>query len=328
MSNLKVNEHELLAFDLEAKPIMDNYLSMLNLDTSDYTFAANYLWLSGGSGFYSIIENAFCFFLLSNGELTMILPPIGKRENVINAMRTCFSIMDQNNSIGLYTKIEYVDESLLSAFATDVEEGAEMFDIFEEYLVERTLVDYVYDCVDLIELKGNDYASKRNEINKFRRIHPDHEMAMLDPIEHGPGIMQLVNSWISERMKYQPTEQTDKFLDGIYSERAAVKRMLRDYEKLDLIGLVILINGVIAGFTVGEKINERTASVIIEKTDFNILGCAQYIFREFAKLLAAQYQVASINVGDDMGFENLKKVKMSYRPNSLIPKYTIYKRQP
>lgn len=328
MSNLKVNEYELLPFDLAAKPIMDSYLSMLNLDTSDYTFAANYLWLSGGSGFYSIIGNTFCFFLLSNGELTMILPPIGKREDVINAMRTCFNIMDQNNSTALYTKIEYVDESLLSAFATDVEEGAEMFDIFEEYLVERTLVDYVYDCVDLIELKGNDYASKRNEINKFRRIHPDHETVLLDPIEHGPGIMQLVNSWISERMKYQPTEQTDKFLDGIYSERAAVKRMLRDYEKLDLIGLVILINGVIAGFTVGEKINERTASVIIEKTDFNILGCAQYIFREFAKLLAAQYQVTSINVGDDMGFENLKKVKMSYRPNSLIPKYTIYKRQP
>jgi hypothetical protein len=27
-----------------------------------------------------------------------------------------------------------------------------------------------------------------------------------------------------------------------------------------------------------------------------------------------------------MGFENLKKVKMSYRPNKLVPKYTIYQK--
>jgi hypothetical protein len=328
MSNLKVNDYELLPFDLAAKPIMDSYLGMLRLDTSDYTFAANYLWLSGGSGFYTIIEDTFCFFLLTNGELSMILPPIGQRENVISAMRVCFNIMDENNSAPFYTKIEYVDESMLSAFATDVEEGAEMFDIFEEYIVERTLVDYVYNCTDLIELKGNDFATKRNEINKFKRIHPDYEMQLLDSQKHSQAIMELVNQWIAERMKYLPAERTDAFLEGIYSERTAVKRMLRDYEKLDLIGLVIMINGTLAGFTVGEKINDQTASVIIEKTDFNILGCAQFIFREFAKLLAAEYQVTSINVGDDMGFENLKKVKMSYRPNSLIPKYTIYKRQP
>ena len=327
MSNLRVNNYELLPFNLTAKPIMDGYLAMLRLDTSDYTFAANYLWLSGGSGFYAIIDDTFCFFLLTNGELSMILPPIGQHQNVVNAMRTCFGIMDQNNSATVFTKIEYVDESLLSDFATDVEEGAEIFDLFEEYLVERTLVDYVYNCSDLIELKGNDYASKRNEINKFKRIHPDYQMQLLDSQQHSQGIMDLVNGWIAERMKYMPGEKTDAFLEGIYSERTAVKRMLRDYEKLDLIGLVIIINGTLSGFTVGEKINDKTASVIIEKTDFNILGCAQFIFREFAKLLSAEYHVDYINVGDDMGFENLKKVKMSYRPNSLIPKYTIYKRQ-
>jgi hypothetical protein len=27
-----------------------------------------------------------------------------------------------------------------------------------------------------------------------------------------------------------------------------------------------------------------------------------------------------------MGFENLKKVKMSYRPKKLVPKYTIYQK--
>lgn len=127
-------------------------------------------------------------------------------------------------------------------------------------------------------------------------------------------------------MKYLPTDQTEVFLDGIYSERCAIKRMLESYEELGLIGLVILTEGRVIGFTAGEKINAHTASVIVEKTDFDTLGCAQYVFREFAKILFEKYHVSQINVGDDMGFENLKKVKMSYHPSLMIPKYIIYKR--
>ena len=66
--------------------------------------------------------------------------------------------------------------------------------------------------------------------------------------------------------------------------------------------------------------------MIIEKTDFEILGCAQFIFREFSKVLKERFGSEYIDVGDDMGFENLKKVKMSYRPDKLIPKYTIYQK--
>lgn len=327
MSQLKIGEHELLPFDLASKPVMDSYLALLDLDTSDYTFAANYLWLSNGSGFFSIIEDSFCFFLLTNGQLSMLLPPIGKQGNAALAMSRCFALMEENNSSQIYTKIEYVDEILVSSFADHLEEGTSMLDIHDGYVIERSLVDYVYNSIDLIDLKGNNYSSKRNEINKFKRSYPEHQIETLSVEKHAEGITRLVNQWISDRMKYMPLEQTDAFIDGIYSERIAIKRMLKDYQALDLIGLVILIEGEIKGFTVGEKINRDTASVIVEKTDFEILGCAQYIFREFAKVLANEYGITSINVGDDMGFENLKKVKMSYRPSKLISKYTIYRRQ-
>jgi hypothetical protein len=94
-----------------------------------------------------------------------------------------------------------------------------------------------------------------------------------------------------------------------------------------MVGMVLYIDEEIKGFTIGERINETTSSVIIEKTDFEVLGCAQFIFREFTKYLKEIYQNHYINVGDDMGFENLKKVKMSYRPYKLVPKYTIYQKQ-
>ena len=326
MSYLKINQYELLPFNLSAKPIMQRYLDLLSLDTSDYTFTANYIWLGAGSGFYTIVDDTFCFFFLTGGELSMLLPPIGKTEDAIKAIGKCFKLMEENNSFPENNKIYYVNEELAAAFINDLEEGAEIFEPLKDYLVERTLVDYIYDCEDLIALKGNSYATKRNEINKFKRIHPTYEVQSLDVSKHRQGIINVVNGWIADRMKYLPTDQTEVFLDGMVSERSAVKRMLNDYAHLDLVGLVILIEGEIRGFTVGEKINANIASVIIEKTDFEILGCAQFIFREFAKMLSREYGVTSLNVGDDMGFENLKKVKMSYRPSRLIPKYTIYKR--
>tara|TARA_R110002110_G_scaffold414951_1_gene646862 strand:+ start:161686 stop:162666 length:981 start_codon:yes stop_codon:yes gene_type:complete len=326
MSNLKIRDYELLPFDLAAKPIMEDYLRLLDLDISDYTFASNYLWLSNGSGFYSIIDDTFCFFLLTNGDISMLLPPIGLRENIIKAIPTCFNLMVYNNNSNMNTKIYYVDESIVNEFVNELEEHTEIFDLLADYIVERALVDYVYETSDLIELKGNSYSTKRNEINKFRRIHPDHSLELLDVDKHADGILELLNKWISDRMKYLPADQTEQFLDGIFSERSAIKRMLSAYKDLGLIGLVIIDNGKLIGFTVGEKINSDTASVIIEKTDFEVLGCAQYVFREFSKILFEKYQVTKINVGDDMGFENLKKVKMSYRPSLMIPKYVIYKR--
>jgi hypothetical protein len=220
-----------------------------------------------------------------------------------------------------------VDESILSAFTNAVDKNAEIFDELEEYVIARSFNDYIYNVSDLIGLHGNLYRNKRNEINKFIKIHPDYRIERLSVERHGDAVVELMNLWVSERMKYIPGEEADTFLDGIYSERIAVKRMLRDYDALGLVGLVLLIDGSLSGFTVGERINENTACVLFEKTDFNILGCAQFIFREFAKVLYSEYDISYINVGDDMGFDNLKKVKMSYRPVRMPPKYTIYQRQ-
>ncbi len=326
MANLKIGDYELQAFDLKAKPAMDKYLSFLNLDISDYTFAANYLWLSNASGFYTIIKDTFCIFILAGGELSMLLPPLGRKENVYEVMSICFELMNENNGEKPYSRIEYVHEQLVEGFVDFLEEGTEIFEMLQDYLVERRLVDYVYQTDDLINLRGSGYDSKRNEINKFKRIHPHHGIEILDIHKHGQVIQDLFHQWVTDRMRFMPKEQVDTFMDGIYSERLAVKRLVKDYEALELIGMVLLIDGEVKGFTVGEQINEKTASVIIEKTDFEILGCAQFLFREFSVLLKEKFSVELINVGDDMGFENLKKVKMSYRPSKMIPKYTIYQK--
>ncbi len=309
-----------------AKAKMEHYLKELNADVSDYTFAANYIWMSNASGFYGIINDTFCLFILSGGELSMLLPPIGKKENIFDSMMLCFDIMNEHNSSKYYSKIDYIHEPMLEGFVNYLEEGTLIYDALESYLVEKKLVDYVYLADALVELKGDDYKSKRNEINKFKKSYPNHRIENLDPDIHTEAIVDLFNKWVSDRIKYMPKEEADAFLEGIYQERLAVKRVTKNFRELELEGIVIFIDDVLTGFTIGEMINQETASIIIEKTDFEVLGCAQFIFREFSKILKEKYNCKYINVGDDMGFENLKKVKMSYRPEKLLPKYTIYQK--
>ena len=326
MSTLTISNYTLKHFDLKAKDIMNEYLTLINVDVSDYTFAGNYIWLSTATGFYTIVNETFCLFILNSGELSMLLPPIGKKNNTYDAMIQCFEIMNSHNSNRNYSKIEYVHEELLEGFVDYLEEGTLVYEMLKDFIIEKKLVDYIYKTDDLIDLKGDSYKSKRNEINRFRKVYPNHRIEILDKEKHGNAVLSLFNKWVKDRTTYMPKEEVEVFMDGIYFERFAIKRLINDYNNLDIIGLVIYIDDEIKGFTVGERINENTASVIIEKTDFEILGCAQFIFREFTKILKDKYAIEYINVGDDMGFENLKKVKMSYRPKKLVPKYTIYQK--
>jgi hypothetical protein len=326
MGSLTVNKQKLKRFSIATKPIMDKYLSKLEVDLSDYTFAANYIWLANSSGFYAIINKCFCLFIMTGGELTMLLPPLGKKKNVTDAMIKCFEVMNANNSSPYYSRIDYVQASMIEEFVQSADEAESMFQMLENYLVEKKLVDYVYEVNALIELRGNSYHTKRTEINKFMKSYPDYVVEQLESAKHKEEIMHLFNKWVSDRVKYMPKEEAEVFLEGIHQERHAIKQMFKHYDELSLIGLVIYINGELKGFTVGERISKDTATVIIEKTDFEVLGCAQFIFREFSKMLKERYEVKYINVGDDMGFENLRKVKMSYRPFKLVPKYTIYQK--
>lgn len=326
MGSLTVNKQKLKRFTIATKPVMEKYLSKIDVDLSDYTFAANYIWLANSSGFYAVINKCFCLFIMTGGELTMLLPPLGKKKYITDAIVKCFQIMNANNSSPYYSRIDYVQGFMIEEFVQSADEAKSMFEMLENYVVEKKLVDYVYEVNALIDLRGNSYHTKRTEINKFMKSYPDYVVEELDSIRHKDEIMRLFDKWVADRVKYMPKEESEVFLEGIHQERSAIKQMLKHYEVLSLIGLVIYINGELKGFTVGERINRDTATVIIEKTDFEILGCAQFIFREFSKILKEHYGVTYINVGDDMGFENLRKVKMSYRPFKLVPKYTIYQK--
>jgi uncharacterized protein len=304
---LSIEGHRLYPFTIDAKPVFDRYARAIAAPLSDYTFANNIIWLSQKSGFYQIIEDCFCLFSLNGHCLTMLLPPLGSPERQPAALAACFEIMDRYNPSPYLSVVEFVYRDFTQLLDP------------ERWLIERSLPDYIYRTEDLIELKGNAYKTKRSEINQFRRSYPDHRMEVLES-RHWDGISALIDTWLRNRLKYLSADAIADFFYTVQQERQAIERALDHYDTLGLSGLCLIINGKLEGFTFGDCITRDVGNVLVEKTNFAIPGSAQYLFREYAKTFA---DCTYINVGDDLGLENLRRVKMSYRPTLFGEKVTL-----
>lgn len=306
---LGAGKYRLYPFDHSAKPYFDEACARLNVALSDYSFANNVIWLAQASGFYQIIEGCYCLFALTGNGLTMLLPPLGEPSRQERALRICIKIMDLYNPSPAQARLDFVYQDFLKVLDTDLLTGSPLIN-GELWHMEVTNPDYIYRTQDLIELKGNSYKTKRNEINQFRRVHPNHTLVPFSRA-HEADARALVNTWMQNRLRTIPDGPVEEFLYNLEMERKAIQRAITLYDELKLVGLSLFIDGKLEGFTFGERLNRDVANVLIEKTNFNIQGAAQYLFREFSKVFA---DCTYINVGDDLGFENLRRVKMSYRP--------------
>lgn len=321
---LEASGYRLLPFDLKARAHFQAALSEVpTAHLSDYSFANNLIWLTLSSGFWQVIEDCFCLFMLSGNGLGMMLPPLGAAEAQQRAIEACAGLMDEFNAEGSGVAIEYVYPDLLKLFEAGPE--AETVRLGERvFSVVPGRSDYIYETQALIELKGHPYRNKRNEINQFRVTYPDHEIMPFRP-SHREAALGLLDGWMQHRLRTPPTDSPmAQMVSYIEYEHKAIQRSIALYDELDLVGLSLFVGGRMAGFTFGERIGPDVASVLIEKTDFAVPGAAQYIFREFAKVLA---DCTWLNVGDDLGIENLKRVKMSYRPASLGEKVSLVLRR-
>jgi hypothetical protein len=177
---------------------------------------------------------------------------------------------------------------------------------------DRDNFDYVYLAEDLIALKGRKYHGKKNHINSFKREYPDYE--------YHPLTKDLAEDCIQMAIEWCEKKNCDD--DGtLKCERDAIVEALRNMDKLDFVGGVILLNGKVQAFSFGEQINEDTAVIHVEKGDPDIRGLYPIINQEFC--LNAWHNMTYINREEDMGIEGLRKAKESYHPVKMIEKYTL-----
>lgn len=295
---------------LDSKPEFDLHFSHCTTRLSDYSFANTFIWRDSIHLHWRIIHDCLCVFANGDGGLTMLFPPVGKGD-FAGALKESMAICGDYNIKARYdmaTRIEYVSQEMLEKFPGG-------------FTPEPMSGDYVYLTQKMIDLDGGELASKRQARNRFARRY-EAKTEHLAP-HHVPQCLELLESW--EQQSKVSEERGLSTCVKRQKEVLATQDALMQAQALGLEGMVLYADGQLIGFTLGEILDSgaagKTCSIVIEKTDRNFVGSAQYIFSEFCR----QYWPATkwCNVGDDWEVPSLAWTKASYRPAFRIPKWVL-----
>ena len=276
----------------------DRYLAAAAAEGSpsaDHAFANLYVWNATYHQQRAFLgERAVVRFHAKNGY--QYLYPIGS-----GALRP---VMEALLSAEPQLCLTAVTETELEAI---LHEFPDTFAVFEE----RAIADYLYDATALATLSGKKLHGKRNHINAFTAANE----WSVKPLETAgfDSCRAILDVWGQGRLD-----------DGTQNERVAIERAFAAYETLGLHGALLIANGDPVAFTVGSMLTADTLCVHFEKALPHVQGAYPTINREFVRMMLARFpSLTTVNREDDMGLENLRAAKLSYRPSMLLRKFTL-----
>ena len=265
----------------------------------EYNFANNMAWRRLGDSQIAFYKDFYicCSFRSDDGIPRFFLPSgEGDYYDVICEM------MHYSDSLGKPLKImgitdaslEMMNEFFFFFFTVDTDDGD---------------WDYIYNSADLVELPGRRYHGKRNHLARFNELNAEYSMITEKDFD---------DCITFSTLKYNDRSVHDH---SFLAEQFAINTYFNYYSELGLKGGIIRIDGKIAAFTIGDRLNDNTFCVHIEKADTQYSGIYAGINNCFAKSAAEGYKY--INREEDLGIEGLRKAKQSYHPAFLLKKYTV-----
>ena len=305
---MDLSAYGLVPLIIKDKCLIDSILNRQDTMLSAYSFTSHYIWRDHFNFHWGIINGCLCLFAQYGDYIYMPVPPVSTEKPDSNPplppiiLPDLFNIMDKINNNKSVSRIDNIDESRIESF------------IAAGHKVKPGEPEYVYLREDLSNLKGNPYKSKRAVCNYFVK----HYRYSYEPFEpgHASQCIELYDSWRQNR--------TNKVRDSFYNAMLedslpAHREAINNYKTLELTGRVVIIDNRVEGYIFGFERNKDIFYILLEVTNPGIKGLAQFIFREFCNEKAGYIY---INALGDSGLENLRKVKLSYRPFCLARTFT------
>lgn len=279
-----------------------HYLNLNRHDLSVYNFNNIYIWNSLFDIYWALENGNLCVFFKDRLSSFLYLPALGKNIKP-EVIAKAFGEMDKFNPNPENSRIENVEEKELSFYRN------------LGYTCLLKSHDYLCLRSDLAQLKGNPFKAKRASCNYFIKNYSFECLAF--GLKYKDRCLELYRRWMNDRKDAFP----DLVYQGMLEDSLkSLKVLLDNYKDLDCSGWLVKIKNQVRAFSFGFKLNPQTFCILYEITDLSIKGLAQFIFRSFCSELEGNKY---INVMDDSGLENLKKVKLSYNPVKLIPSYIV-----
>ena len=176
----------------------------------------------------------------------------------------------------------------------------------------RDSADYLYRAEDLKYFKGKKLSGQRNHVNKFRKSYDGvWEFKAITP-DDIPAVSAFLVSYAQRWNKPSPS---------FWEDIEKTHEILNNFQTYGLVGGMLLVEGDIAGFSLGEVVGD-TLFTHIEKADRDYDGCYQMLVAQFAQMYAVD-GVEFINREDDTGDPGLRTSKLSYHPVALLEKFSV-----
>ncbi|MCI9556030.1 MAG: DUF2156 domain-containing protein [Lawsonibacter sp.] len=183
-------------------------------------------------------------------------------------------------------------------------------------VAERDSFDYLYRAEDLKFFRGKKLGGQRNHVNKFLKTYGNWLFRPVTP-EDIPELKRFLDRY---------TSRWDKGAATFHEDIRKTHEVLDNFRAYDLLGGMLLVDGSIVGFSLGEVIGD-TLFVHIEKADRDYEGCYQMLVAQYAQQFAGE-GVSFLNREDDTGDPGLRTSKLSYHPVALLEKYTVTVEEP
>ncbi|MCG8429857.1 MAG: phosphatidylglycerol lysyltransferase domain-containing protein [Candidatus Omnitrophica bacterium] len=284
------------------RSLFEKHLRLRSRSLSAYAFENIYLWRSLYDIFWCIIDGSLCVFFRDKLGCFLFLPPLGHRRSH-KALNAVWKVLDEKNSCRDGARIENVEEQDRAWF---IRAGCR---------VRRATGDYLCARRALAALRGNAYKSKRSQFNSFKRRYCyTYRPLRLKDIS---ACRTLLEDWQKSRL---PAGRSDMYRGLLQDSVRSCTWLLRHWRDAAYTGRVVEVEGRVRAFSFGYALSRNTFCILYEVADLNIKGLAQAVFRHFCEELVS-YEF--INVMDDSGLDNLKRVKLSYRPVRFIPAYNV-----
>jgi hypothetical protein len=275
--------------DLSDKPSLDQIFADLQPRVSEMTFAGLFLFRNAHDYRLTIAGDSLVILGKGYDGEGRFLPPL--TGDIRNALNMLFA-----SGVALYG----ADENFANRYL-----GNERVQVTED----RDSFDYLYLRSEMAELSGNRYHKKKNRINYFTARH-DHSIELFGE-QFAAGCLELLKEW----KRVRGGEESDSSVIEVDATAEGVAMAAQ----LGLAGVVVLVDGKVKAFAMGERLNASTSVCHFEKADPFMEGISQLVDREFNRMLFPD--CIYVNREQDLGSPGLRSAKLSYHPVELVKKY-------
>lgn len=290
---------------MAARELFDSHLRPYPFATHEYCFTNLYLWKKYCRIQYAVIDRTL--ILKKRDYLEddfFFMQPLGyRREDLPHLIEVLAEYADRHGHTALFRYAEQPFVGLLTELYPD------------RFLIssDPDSSDYLYETDTFLQLPGDHFRAQKNHIRHFLK----HNRFTLVPLtaDRIGECLRFAEQWCQARQAS----------GSLLAESRSLGDLLAHMEELRFVGMLIFLDEKLSAFILGERLNDSTCVIHVEKADSRIKGLYNFLKQSFVERYFADTRY--VNWEQDLGIEGLRQAKMSYKPCRLEKKYSILEKK-